>query len=272
MNEEAQPQLSPEAIAAERQRGRKAGFFALGSAVTMVGSLALLVVTLSGVDASDEAKRLLTIEQRPVGWVSVNMLAAIATAMLAPLLLHLATAARGRRPTIPKIVRTLALIGPIMVAVALPIQQIFQLNVASDFAAADVHTVKAARDALKDTGFQAAASVALAGSVAMGFAFVMVGFYSIGTGLLTRFIGVVGIIIGFATVLPIFGASGILQVFWLSAVAMMLIGPAERQPPAWAAGRAVPWPKFGQPPASAEPVDDDEPVADDDAAGERDET
>jgi MFS family permease len=242
------PQLSPDEIVAERQRGRKAGYFAVASAVLMIASLVVLGLTLNGQDVGDTAKKLLALDQRPVGWISLNMLAAISTAALAPLLVHIAIAERRRRPTVPNIVQILALVGPIMVAVALPLQQVFQLRIAKDFAESDVQTVKAATAALKDTGFQIAASIGLAGTVALGFAIVMISYYAIGTGLFTRFIGVVGILIGFMNVLPILGAAGILQVFWLTAVAVMLLGPAERQPPAWAAGRTVPWPKFGQRP------------------------
>lgn len=246
----AAPQMAPEAIEAERVRGRMAGYFALGSAVTMVASLTVLVLTLSGENVRDEAQKLLTIDANPVGWIAMNLLAAISTAAMAPLLIHLALAARTRRPTVPRMVQTLALAGPALVAISLPLQQVFQMKIANDFAAGDVQTVAAAKEALKGTGFQIAASIGLAGAVALGFAFVMNCYYGIGTGLITRFTGAVGIVIGFATVLPILGASGILQVFWLSAMALMLIGPDERKPAAWPAGRAVPWQKYGQVPAS----------------------
>lgn len=242
------PQMSPDEIAAERQRGRLAGYSALAASMLMVASLAVLALTLKGEDVSNEAKKLLTIDKQPAGWIGMNMLAAMASAAMAPLLIHLAIAARTRRPTVPKLVQTLALMGPALVAIALPLQQIFQLKLAGDFADGNTFTVAAAREALKDPGFQVAASIGLAGAVAMGFAFVMVSYYGIGTGLLTRFTGTIGIIIGFATVLPILGASGILQVFWLSAMALMLIGPEDRRPAAWGAGRVVPWPKFGQVP------------------------
>ncbi len=267
---EPPPQMSPEAIAGEQVRGRMAGYFALGSALTMVASLAVLVLTLSGESVKDEAQKLLAIDQNPVGWIAMNLLAAISTAAMAPLLIHLAIAARTRRPTVPRMVQTLALAGPALVAISLPLQQVFQLKIANDFAAGDVQTVAAAREALKGTGFQIAASVGLAGAVALGFAFVMVSYYGIGTGLVTRFTGAVGIVIGFATVLPILGASGILQVFWLSALALMLIGPDSRKPPAWTAGRAVPWQRFAPVPAHDETDDgpaveatSDEPAATD---------
>ena len=266
---EAVPQMSADAIAAERERGRMAGYFALASAVLMVASLTVLVLTLSGEKVDDEAKKLLSIDDSPVGWIAMNLLAAVSTAAMAPLLIHLAVAERTRRPSLPRFVQTLALAGPALVAIALPLQQIFQLKIANDFAAGDVQTVEAAKEALKGTGFQLSASIGLAGAVSLGFAFVMVSFHGISTGLLTRFTGAVGIIIGFATVLPIIGASGILQVFWLSALALMLIGPDERKPASWSAGRVVPWPKFGQAPAPAreEPATEEpgDPAAGDDS-------
>ena len=62
-------------------------------------------------------------------------------------------------------------------------------------------------------------------------------------GLLTRFMGVLGVICGALIVLPILSPLPIVQTFWLGAMAVLL---AKRWPngvpPAWTTGEAVPWP------------------------------
>jgi hypothetical protein len=66
-------------------------------------------------------------------------------------------------------------------------------------------------------------------------------------GLLTRFMGVLGIIIGVLVVIPI-GPLPVVQTFWLIALGALLLGfwPGAGVPPAWRSGRAEPWPSSGQ--------------------------
>ena len=74
------------------------------------------------------------------------------------------------------------------------------------------------------------------------FAFVLVSINAMRVGLLTRFMGALGVIVGAVFVIPI-GSSFIIQGFWMVAVGFMLIGrfPGGR-PPAWDTGHAEPWP------------------------------
>ena len=62
-------------------------------------------------------------------------------------------------------------------------------------------------------------------------------------GLLTRFMGVLGIICGALIVLPILSPLPIVQTFWLGAMAVLLAGRwPNGLPPAWETGEAVAWP------------------------------
>jgi len=62
-------------------------------------------------------------------------------------------------------------------------------------------------------------------------------------GLLTRFMGVLGVICGALIVLPILSPLPIVQTFWLGAMALLLLGRwPNGVPPAWEAGEARPWP------------------------------
>ena len=63
-------------------------------------------------------------------------------------------------------------------------------------------------------------------------------------GLLTRFMGVLGVIVGVAVapILPI-DQQGIIRVFWLAALGVLFLGRwPSGMPKAWATGEAEPWP------------------------------
>jgi hypothetical protein len=61
--------------------------------------------------------------------------------------------------------------------------------------------------------------------------------------MLSRFLGIIGVIVGGLYVLPLFGGPQIVQLFWLGALAMLVLGfwPGGRGP-AWETGEAAPWP------------------------------
>jgi hypothetical protein len=63
-------------------------------------------------------------------------------------------------------------------------------------------------------------------------------------GLLTRFMGILGVIVGVAVapILPI-DQQGIIRVFWLAALGLLFLGRwPSGTPKAWVTGEAEPWP------------------------------
>lgn len=83
-------------------------------------------------------------------------------------------------------------------------------------------------------------------SMALGLGWVVVCLHAMRVGLLTRFMGVLGVICGVFVVLPILGPLPIVQTFWLGAMAALLAGRwPNGMPPAWQTGRAEPWPSQG---------------------------
>ena len=62
-------------------------------------------------------------------------------------------------------------------------------------------------------------------------------------GLLTRFMGVLGIIVGVLFIVPIGSPLPIVQAFWLVALGALFLGRwPSGMPPAWVTGEAQPWP------------------------------
>jgi hypothetical protein len=80
-------------------------------------------------------------------------------------------------------------------------------------------------------------------SLALGLAWVVICINAMRVGLLTRFMGVLGIICGALIVLPILSPLPIVQTFWLGAMALLLAGRwPNGLPRAWSTGEAEPWP------------------------------
>jgi hypothetical protein len=80
-------------------------------------------------------------------------------------------------------------------------------------------------------------------SLALGLGWVVICLNAMRVGLLTRFMGVLGIICGALIVLPILSPLPIVQTFWLGAMALLLLGRwPNGVPPAWVTGEAQPWP------------------------------
>ena len=84
--------------------------------------------------------------------------------------------------------------------------------------------------------------LALAGQLSLGFAFVLISLNAMRVGLLTRFMGVLGIIVGVLFVIPL-GTLQVVQPFWLLALTALFLGRwPNGVPPAWKTGEAEPWP------------------------------
>ena len=79
--------------------------------------------------------------------------------------------------------------------------------------------------------------------LALGFAFVLICLNAMRVGLLTRFMGILGIIVGVLFVIPIGAPVPVVEAFWLVALGYLIGGRWPRGvPPAWITGEAVPWP------------------------------
>ena len=82
----------------------------------------------------------------------------------------------------------------------------------------------------------------LGGQLALAVAFVLISLNAMRAGLLTRFLGILGVIVGVLTIFPI-GPVLVVQPVWLLALGFIFAGSwPGGVPPAWRTGRAEPWP------------------------------
>jgi hypothetical protein len=83
------------------------------------------------------------------------------------------------------------------------------------------------------------------GVFGIALAFVLVSMHAMRVGLLTRFMGILGIIVGALMILPL-DEPQLIRTFWLVSLGLLIAGRGRKRPPAWATGRAQPWPSQQQ--------------------------
>jgi hypothetical protein len=164
-----------------------------------------------------------------------------ALAMIMPLR-YLAAAERARSPTPSAVTGYLALYGPCILAAFVPAFEI------SLIVGAHSYLSHAARDAAAITAATAGGVrlalelIATFGQLAVAAVFIMVALRAMRVGLLTRMMGIVGIISGVLFLIPLTPLP-VIQALWLVFFGAMLLGFGGRPlPEAWAAGEARPWP------------------------------
>jgi MFS family permease len=175
---------------------------------------------------------------------SAALLSLGALAMTLPLR-HLYMATKHRRPELPRVALFCAILGPVALAIGQVALQIILASKAATFAdpASGDQTYEEAKDILESGAVQVVRTIGLAASLALGFAFVMIALNAMRVGLLTRFMGILGIIVGALFVLPLAPGPPVVQSFWLGALAFLFAGRwPNGVPPAWTTGKAEPWP------------------------------
>ena len=157
---------------------------------------------------------------------------------------YLFRAIRGRRPGFPQFALVLAAVGAVGYGLGRGVAEIARYVGAHDFVELrQTRSNSAATDALSPPAALIGQIIWQAAALALGFAFVLICLNAMRVGLLTRFMGVLGIIVGVAlAVLPL-DSQGIIRVFWLAAIGALFAGRWPTGiPKAWATGQAEPWP------------------------------
>src|SRR3954453_18511561 len=238
----------------EARVGRIAGFAAWGAAALIVVALGYRIAALPH-GAKNVREFLPDVHSHKNAFVLSGILTGLGMLALIPPLLYLYAVTRYRRAELPPVTRILIVLGPILFAICSVWFQFRQGHAADQFVAGTVKTKKHAEDVLRSST-TAVAGLSLGASIATGLATVLVSMNSMRAGLLSRFMGILGVILGALFVLPLI-ASPVIQLFWLLALGalFMNIWPGGRGP-AWEAAEQIPWPsaqgRFA-PPAADEP-------------------
>jgi hypothetical protein len=153
---------------------------------------------------------------------------------------------RARNPEQRNFVRMIALAGGVLAAVGgVAYSSLISIKV-HDFVTTGSQTYDEANH-LTSTGLLLALQLVVqAAALMLALSFVLISLNAMRVGLLTRFMGYLGI---FAGVLVLFQITQIpvVQAYWLVAFVALLLGRwPSGMPPAWRTGKAEPWPSSQQ--------------------------
>jgi hypothetical protein len=190
-----------------------------------------------------KARQVLWYDDNALALIGIAIVLALAAAAIGLTLSHLYRSTKARRPDLSRFIIYAAIAGSVLVAVAGLVQAIGVSVEASSFAGSGDLTSDAAGDVLQSPVVVAALLLRQLGVFALGFAFILLALNAMRVGLLTRFMGVLGIIVGVLFIIPLGSSLPIVQAFWLCALGALFLGKWQSGvPPAWVTGEAQPWP------------------------------
>ena len=185
-------------------------------------------------------------DDRAFAVVTSSIVVAIGYLALGWALTYLASAVRARRPALPRPIVWLPLVGGALQAISTLLSSIGTTLSINDFLSGD-RTVDAAAE-IGSSGIGLFAQLlGLPGALALALAVVFVSLNAMRVGLLTRFMGVLGIITGVLQILPFGGPLPVVQCFWMLMLGILFLGRwPNGSPPAWRTGKAEPWPSSAE--------------------------
>jgi hypothetical protein len=150
--------------------------------------------------------------------------------------------ARAREQKIQPFIGMVALIGAPLASIGVVGYVISYGHVAQQFVTHGAQTYPEANQLLGSTALGVFQIIDYLGELMLAVGFVLVSLHAMRVGLLTRFLGYLGIIGGILT-LFVLTPVPIVQFYWLAALAYMLMGRwPTGVPPAWRTGRVERWP------------------------------
>ncbi|MFL6038222.1 MAG: hypothetical protein ACJ74B_06275 [Gaiellaceae bacterium] len=183
------------------------------------------------------------VDEEPSQFLIQSIAQAVGLLLLVLPLLYLFRATRHRRPQLKPAAAGLLILGAVTLAVVTVIGRLEIIDIAHDFfpehATGDLD--EAAQDFVSDESSSVLQGIALGGTIALAFTIGMIALNAMRAGLLSRFMGILGIFVGVLLVIPL--GVQILQLFWFAALGLLFLNrwPGGRGP-AWQTGEAIPWP------------------------------
>jgi hypothetical protein len=239
-NEQTTPEPSAQ-LAWEARVGKLVGAAAIAAAALVVASFAVQLPLLRD-KTKNEAQTLESVHRHASSYVAGGLFQLAALFCVVVVLWYLYRAAKYRREQIPVIALVLAIVGPVLFAVSGAIGPFVIKHFAAEFVNGTNHSNQHAKDLVGGGSAAVFSFLTPIGALTFALGMIMTNVNAIRTGLLTTFVGIIGVIGGILFVLPL-GPPQLLLFFWLAAVGLTLLDrwPGGRGP-AWAAGEAIKWP------------------------------
>lgn len=225
-----------------------------GAIAAFAAALCLLVSAMSFFPEDREGIRrgpdlLLSIDEQSGAYLASAILMALGALLLVGVFLYLFRATEARGGGVPHWFVYLVIGAPLIFAISAVVYAFQAVDIADEFASGRPIRGEAGDDRAQDLSDISGILLALqtAGTVGVAFLFVMLPLRARRVGLLSPFMGILGVIAGALTVFQLAGISAVVQAFWLGAVGALFLGrwPGGRGP-AWESGEAEPWPSAAQ--------------------------
>lgn len=240
-------------MAVSEQLAREARVRPRQAVIAGVGGLALFAAAVIQASGPQPKVSELTVEllvySRRGGLVVLGaVLNGIGLLLLAATLVYLFWLSRARRPGASRGAQITAIAGGVLSAAGAAAYGIEIAAQAHRFATHGAQTYPEANALLSGGALPTLQYVGLLGSLLLAVAFVLVSLNAMRVGLLTRFLGYLGIVSAAASVLLIDSLPAqVIEIFWLLAVAYLIAGRwPGGDPPSWRTGEAEPWPTSAQ--------------------------
>jgi hypothetical protein len=236
-----------EQVQYESQVRMRYAIIAFLAALLIVGSQ---LIQLSGPHTSvDELTLdLITANKRVAVDITGATLAGIAYAALAVTLSWLNQITRARNPGFKPFVRWVAVAGALLFGTMGIADTVVIAIKAHQFVTTGLQTYQQANSLTTGGLIAVLPLLADLGSLLLAGGFIWIALNSLRVGLLTRFMGYLGVFAGALVLFPIGTFVPLIQGGWFVALALLFAGRLPSgTPPAWAAGTAIPWPPMGEP-------------------------
>jgi hypothetical protein len=215
----------------------------------LVSGLIFVPENRKGIESNPDF--LLSVDEQSGAYVAAAILAAVGALIVIGLFVYLFRASVARGAAVPRWFVYLVVGAPILYALSTVWATLDVIDIADEFASGTPIRGDEGTDRARDIAGTAALLLGLstAGTVGFAFLFVMLPLRARRVGLLSPFMGILGVVVGalivFRAQFP--GLATVVQAFWLGALGMLLLGrwPGGRGP-AWASGTDEPWPTAAQ--------------------------
>jgi hypothetical protein len=174
--------------------------------------------------------------------IAGSVVQAIGSLALMATVLFLFSCSKARRAQGFGFIKILAIIGGVLAAIAGVAAAVVISIKADQFVTTGSQTYEQAHALTSTASLVAPQLAAQAAALLVAISVVLVSLQAMRVGLLTRFLGYLGMFAGALVILPVVQLP-IVQAYWLAALAYLFSGRwPSGFPPAWRSGQAEPWP------------------------------
>lgn len=224
--------------------------FAIVSALGGVLLFGSLIIQSAGPQAkvSEVTTQLLVTNRRAGLEVLGSVVSGLGLLALGATLAFLFTAAKARKPEMSPATRILVLVGAVLAAAGGIGYGVVIVSKAHQFATQGLQTYPQANALLSGGPVAVLQYAGLVGSLLLAIGFVLIALNAMRVGLVTKWVGWIGMAAAAASLLLIGSPIGLfVEIIWLFSMAYLLSGRwPSGDPPAWRTGEAVPWPSAAE--------------------------